>query len=347
MVDPGERITEQHRIAQARIAAEAAAAAQERWRQVSPTNMEGTATVWLADSVAAQRTYRQRSRRLTADYIRLLRAFRTGETLPSPDGHVEGDTVTLGSLSSTFALSSREPRAHGDDAVRVTVDAGFQWPQPDEEAEDRRALVSLITTGPVRAQRGIADLGGATRGRLDDPDFMAELDAVMRNAGVTAAGAAERDALMGGRDLQDATSRADRAVIGWARVTDDDPCHFCALLASRGAVYRSFWSARYVGKASRRKAAPAAPPDGWQDWSPERMAQWETRQGLNRFHDNCHCTLVPIYDRTDWVPAASQGFRELYYESTRGLSGDQARAAFRQAIEARRRRAHARGVSVG
>jgi hypothetical protein len=345
--DPGADLTEQHRLAQARLAAEAAREAQERWRQVSPTDLEVTATVWLAGQVAEQRSRRRRSRRLSADYVRLLRAFRTGETLPPPDGEPEAET-SLGELRSRFAASAGTPRdPEPDDSVIVTIDDDFDWPQPDEESDDRRALVSLVVTGPVQAQHGIQRLQASRqqeqeeRGRLDDADFLVELDGVMRDAGVLVAGAADRDALMGGRDLLEATARADRAVIGWARVTDDDPCHFCALLAGRGAVYRSEWSARYVGQ--RR---PGGLPPEAAGWSPSEFANWETGRGLNRYHDNCHCTVIPVYSREDWLPERSEAFRELYYLSTEGLVGADARRAFRQAIEARRRRARARGVSL-
>ncbi|MFH8926389.1 hypothetical protein ACH4D4_04970 [Streptomyces pristinaespiralis] len=342
--DPGEEITDQHRLAQARLAAEAALSARERWRQVSPTDLEATATVWLAGQLADQRAQRRRSRRLSVDYLRLLRAFRTGETLPPPDGEPEAQT-SLGELRSRFAATAGSPRTlEPDDAVTVTVDEDFDWPEPDEESDDRRAMVSLIVAGPMRAQRGIDELRAQQqdqRGRLDDADFLADLDAVMRDAGALVAGASDRDALMGGRDLLEEASRADAAVVGWARITDDDPCHFCALMASRGAVYRSEWSARYVGQ--RR---PGGLPPEADRWSPAEFADWETSRGLNRYHDNCHCTVIPVYSREDWLPERSEAFRELYYLSTEGLVGADARRAFRQAIEARRRRARARGVSL-
>ena len=347
MADPGEELTDQHRRAQARLAAEAALVAHEEWRQVSPTNLQETSARWLAVVAQAQRQLRGRSRRLTAAYVRLLRALRVGSTIPPfPEARPPADSAppSLGQLRDDFSAASGEPRLRTqDDAVAVFVD-DFEWPEPDEEADERRAVTSLVVTGPVQAQRGISRL--QQRGRLDDADFLADLDTVMRDAGAHAAGAADRDAQMGGRDLLDAYAQADRTVLGWARVTAPNPCWFCAMLASRGAVYRSGWTARYRGRASRRQAVGADLPQGWEDWSPDRLAAWEEAQGLNRFHDNCHCTLIPVYSREDWLPPESQAFRELYYESTRGLSGPAARAAFRAAVEARRQRATARGVSV-
>ncbi len=348
MADPGAEITETHRLGQVQISAGASRAVLDRWRQVSPTDLEGTAGPWLADALALTRTYRRRSRRLTADYVRLLRALRTGRTLPAPDGGPTAAEVPLGELRDRLAASAWAHRLrHPDDVTRVSVETDFEWPEEDTEAEDRRATVSLVVTGPVAAERRISRMQtDQQRGRLDDADFLAELDGIMRDAGAGAAGAADRDAQMGGRDLLEASSRADRAVIGWARVTDADPCWFCAMLASRGAVYRNFWTARYSGRASRRKAAAPTAPAGWEDWSPEQLAEWETSKGLNRFHDHCHCTLVPVYSRTDWVPEAARQYRELYAEVTEGLNAPEARAAFRAAMEARRARVRSRQLAV-
>lgn len=358
MADDGARLTEQHRLAQARLAAEAARAAADGWRQVSPTNLPETSGSWLSRTLAAQRGYRGRSRRLSAAYGRLLRALRIGRTLPPyPDGQpqVSQPTVSLRQLRDDFAAASGTVQPHEpDDAATITVDDDFDWDeaQPDEEAEERRATVSLVVTGPVRAERGLIQLQQTQtqtqtadgRGRLDDADFLADLDQVMRDAGATAASAADRDALMGGRDLLEGMARADRAVIGWARITAPNPCDFCAMLASRGAVYRSEWSASFRGQASRPGAVDR--PAGWESWTPEQLLTWEVGRGIQRFHDNCHCTIIPVYSREDWLPEDSQAFRELWEEATRGLGGAEARRAFRAAIEARRRRAQARGVSV-
>lgn len=295
--------------------------------------------MWLERALDTTRQSRGRSRLLSGRYVRLLRALRVGRTLPPLLPEPPRERVTIGELRRDLLADSGEaPEVWPEDDEAVPVDEDFVWPEEDVEDVERAATVSLVVTGPVRVQRGLNALQeDAQRGRLDDADFLAEMSQLMRDAGATAAGAAEREALRGGRDLLTESSRTDRAVMGWARVTDGDPCWFCAMLTSRGAVYRNFWTARYSGRVSRRRGGPPAAPGGWEDWSPERMAEWEVSRGLDRFHDNCHCTLVPVYSRTDWVPEASREFRELYYASTRGLTGPEARAAFRAAIEARRR----------
>lgn len=52
-------------------------------------------------------------------------------------------------------------------------------------------------------------------------------------------GIVRRQTMMGGRLTVAATTGKDRRALGWRRVTDGNPCAFCALLASRGPVYQS------------------------------------------------------------------------------------------------------------
>lgn len=68
----------------------------------------------------------------------------------------------------------------------------------------------------------------------------------------------------------------------------------------------------------------------------------EGLEGLEKYHDLCHCQVVPIYSRTDWLPEQGRAFRELWDEATDGHAGQDAVNAYRRAIEARRRRARAR-----
>lgn len=75
----------------------------------------------------------------------------------------------------------------------------------------------------------------------------------------------------------------NRGAVGYARVVDADPCPFCAMLASRGAVYRS---------------------DAFEDSN-------ALFSGDSKFkvHDGCECTLEPVYGRS--VTALPAGSAEL------------------------------------
>lgn len=150
------------------------------------------------------------------------------------------------------------------------------------ELERERLLTALLVTGPVEIKR-------ATR-TGKPPERAAERGLV------ASAGAAKRLVLDGGRETLAETVRRDPAARGVARVTDGSPCSFCAMLASRGAVYA------------------------------EDTAAF-------RAHDACGCTAEPVYGEDYSLPGRAQEFADLWTASTKGLTGNAARRAFRRAYE--------------
>jgi len=119
------------------------------------------------------------------------------------------------------------------------------------------------------------------------------LAAAAQNGWVRAAGSASSLALAGGRDTIVETVKADPKVIGWLRVTGADPCAFCAMLASRGDVYR------------------------------EQTADFES-------HDHCACSGEPTYSGSS-LPPASERFAALWEQSTADAKGEDKLTAFRVA----------------
>jgi hypothetical protein len=119
----------------------------------------------------------------------------------------------------------------------------------------------------------------------------------------TTLGTAARIALDGGRSTLAATVEADPAALGWYRVTDGDPCAFCALVASRGIVYKD------EGTAGR-----------------DANSQF-TGSGLFKYHNDCGCIAAAAFARDQELPALSAKAAEVY--KSRG-SGD-ALVAFRKA----------------
>lgn len=93
------------------------------------------------------------------------------------------------------------------------------------------------------------------------------------------AGIVRRQTMMGGRLTIARTTGRDRRAIGWRRVTDGNPCAFCAMLASRGPVYRD-----------------AASADGLQ------------------YHAHCGCSAEPEYSA--WEPTETeQGYIDAYTDA--------------------------------
>lgn len=104
------------------------------------------------------------------------------------------------------------------------------------------------------------------------------------------AGIQRRGVMSGGRMMIHETTKRDTRAIGWRRVTDGDPCTFCAMLASRGPVYGS------------RELAATTPGSGIMTGSPLR------------YHGHCGCTAEIVYG--EWQPSiAEQVYIEEYYRA--------------------------------
>lgn len=102
-------------------------------------------------------------------------------------------------------------------------------------------------------------------------------------------GLLRRQVLAGGRMMIDATSQGDSNAVGWRRVTDGNPCTFCAMLASRGPVYQS----------SEKASAVAG-------------------TGL-KYHSHCGCSAEIVYG--DWIPTElEQQFIDSYDSAAREAS---------------------------
>lgn len=125
---------------------------------------------------------------------------------------------------------------------------------------------------------------------------------------VRVSGAVTRQVVNGARDTILGSVQADPEALGWTRVTDGAPCAFCAMLASRGAVYKS-----------------------------EAGADFQA-------HDHCGCQAAPLYPGFKLSPQVAE-YRALYNKAVRdaraageldrGTTNDSLNA-FRRALEAQR-----------
>lgn len=132
---------------------------------------------------------------------------------------------------------------------------------------------------------------------------MSVQEALERSA-TTISGAGMRYALAGGRSyLENAVDR-DRVALGWYRVTREGACSFCAVLASRGAVYRE---------------------DSFDESDPRFDGD-----GDEKVHDHCRCTIAPLFTRGQEIAPANLTYAELWYQSVKANEEDvlKGRAAF-------------------
>ncbi|WP_018348218.1 hypothetical protein [Longispora albida] len=156
-------------------------------------------------------------------------------------------------------------------------------------ADPEAVRTSLLVTGPATIRRLSRD------GRP-----VAE---AARAASVRALGAASRHVLDGGRDLVHNAVKRDRLALGWARVSDGSPCAFCAMLLSRGPVYKTEYAAKYG--------------DDGED-----------------YHDGCACQPVAVYSRSDPWPGNGRLYEQIWKDHAHGDRDPL--NAFRRALNAQR-----------
>lgn len=112
-------------------------------------------------------------------------------------------------------------------------------------------------------------------------------------------GEVSRQVLNRGRDTLVESAAADREALGWTRVTDGNPCAFCRMLASRGPVYYGHGGITFAA------------------------------------HGHCGCTVEPVYSHDQPWPGRAREFHDEWNEVTAGMSGADARLAYRQYVEGR------------
>ncbi len=147
-----------------------------------------------------------------------------------------------------------------------------------------QVMTSLRVTGPVAAQRAQA---------------IHPTERAMQIGRSMSSRAAARLSLSAGRQTISTAITGDARCIGYARATSGVACAFCAMLASRGAVYKS-----------------------------------DTVDF--RAHDGCNCTAEPRFGNQPDLTPSAQVYQDLWYDATAGLGGADARNAFRRALAGQR-----------
>jgi hypothetical protein len=181
-----------------------------------------------------------------------------------------------------------------------SMDAAGPLPEmpPIEQAPDSELVKNLIDRSA----------GEYKRARLAGLDA---LQAEERARKATEA-SGERLVLKGGREAVEQAGKSDTEALGWMRVSDGDPCpEFCAVMISRGAVYRTRSTA---GESANDRFVGA---------------------GMFKFHDHCGCTVAPVFTRNEFMSAEAAKLRDIWNDVAAGLNGADARNEFRRVLEGR------------
>lgn len=280
-------------IALAQIGAGTFEDAVDLWRAMEPGNAPGVVADWLDQAIHLILGRRRLSRDLAMAYYRLARALRTGTTIRDPFGPAEPEHVTIDALRRQFRLlvedidvahrpggepaepetleedaktdDPADPSDDSDDSQRIPVEDldGLSKAELDAEERSEETLADELTeAGPNLFRLRIEG--------LDEDDTDSSPEQENDAAALRTARAARKAALNGGRGSAFLYGSKDERVIAWARVSKSgDPCYFCAMLISRGAVYKSKRSAGFDGSG-------------------------------DLYHDECQCIAVPIYSKSQY-----------------------------------------------
>jgi hypothetical protein len=232
---------------------------------------------------------------LSRDIVHLLRAlFHPGD--PGPSWRAVRTAVAALIVSRRQQSVQMAATFYRNERLAAGVRTPFipttPGPLPDEQV-----LKTIDATGIGSYTRSLR--GGATPGQALD------------RAAVALSGASSRLALDGGRAVVDQSVQDDDEAIGWVRVTDADPCPWCLMMASRGAVYHS---AETAGK--------------------ERNSRF-VGDGDFKWHDHCGCTAVPVWDPGDPHLAQADELYDEWVKITAGHSGSAAVNVWRRHWEGR------------
>jgi hypothetical protein len=212
---------------------------------------------------------------LTAAYRRYLRLGELDRSFSTYASAFEALVNRRRSVSAI--LSAREY----EELRRLAAPNASRFsPMLSTRVDSNKLRTSLLVTGPVTIKTAL------TRGVAAERAYELGLTRTL--------GAATRHILDGGRDTTWGAIQRDRTAVGWQRVSDGSPCAFCAMLVSRGAVYKS--------------GATAG----------------DESQGGTKFHDGCACRAVPLFRRDEDLGAfgdQASKFRELYESGGKTLNG--------------------------
>lgn len=268
----------------------------------------------------ASSAFAARQRLLAAEWARDLvalvrRVFRPADPAESWPG----------TQIAVSALVQRRHRDAADLAARYYLDvrraSGIAPERRPASAPSRGADVGLSED---EAWAELERLTGVRPSDLDDD----RVDVVTRATGIasyersirlgrdprragdtmtaTLAGGTQTLVLEGARGTVLDAVLADDEAIGWARVTDADPCAFCSMMASRGAVFRDEGTA---GRAANKRFVG---------------------DGMFKWHNHCGCSAVPVFDPDDPVLRVADELYERWLRQTRGHSGKAALKAWTQ-----------------
>jgi hypothetical protein len=272
------------------------------------------ATPTVSDNPATQRQYATQLA-LSAALAQAIRTLWASTTpLSSEDAWdvfangVRAVVPQYGQMASVTALDNYR-------AARIQAGVTTTPKLPKIEA----APASKVDAGLDWARRAIEDIEAKQAAAL------AEIEATIQKR---ADAAMQKVLLDEARETTVQAVEGDERALGYRRVPRPGACAWCLALATRKTTRRG------LAKDFARYGKPGA-MGGDEHWGvyKSRAAAGQTPVGsaeVNRFHNNCHCVVEPIFSTDFVVPEWLREVDDLY-QSTDDFNH------FRRVIEARRR----------
>lgn len=285
---------------QEQIAAQLAVSLFPLWQIMTFRELDASTVLWLPAVLPRIRTAFLQAQRVQAVFTQNVRFA----TLPTEDPL----PIRLPDVENPLTLS---PGAF--ELPEVTLDPGVE-PMPIFDEFDEAHVAESLTI----------EANYKTKKQMPGPE-----EELMQKALVRSSGEAVRQALDGSRGVSENIRRRDRRVLGYARVTDSDPCSFCALLASHGLFYSADAFARNNPRRKRGRKSDAdfiANPNARKDL-PEKWLD------VAKVHNNCRCTLRPVYSKAMGMDDAAKHWLKGWTKVTEAnpfLSNDEHLALFKQ-----------------
>ncbi|MFI5840554.1 hypothetical protein ACIA8K_12680 [Catenuloplanes sp. NPDC051500] len=297
-----EQVGIAYQAALAYLGVQAVQEALSMWQDMPAIFRPAQASAWLARIVDMVLARRMAARLLAMAYYRLARALRTGRTIADPARSTLA-SVDLVVLRREFVAlvgddSGYRPGSDNDSIpVEKLPSLVNDHAALEADAEDEAEEV-LLNLGPNNLLRKVREIDTARP--ADEVDARREQAHI--EAGTRSAAAVERIVMNGARSATWSAAQRDTRVVGYARVSQSGtPCGFCAMLISRGAVYKTKLTATYS--------------DG------------------DQYHDNCHCVAIELYAESDYASerfALNREYQDLWPEVTKGHSGKDALRVWRR-----------------
>jgi hypothetical protein len=274
----------------------------------APVTATAAAAYYLLDSA-----YRAAIARTSKDVLRVLGVWWTSldpsDLAGSSQQWLTASTAAI-LVGQTRAVELADAYAYQVRRVSVPGAEPFT-PPPRRPPNAEQVRKSLIFNGIVETAKDLYALQESTAEEEDVDSAQRTVkgrqEQLMKDGLARAGGSAIRLVTLAGRDQLEDVVRADKVAVGWARTTKPGCCYFCAVLASRGYVYK-------------------------EDSFELSNAMFEG-VGSQKVHDNCGCGLRPIYG-DDPLPERTKELSDMWVESQRSGKGKDPLNKFRQVYEA-------------